>query len=127
MNYQVILNTDQSINLSDVQNLDASSFTKTLNDRNISFINFSGAIVNKGLISLIQPDNVEDGEKKVQIQLNNGQALIVGVDDDFNATEIVNLLNERINQFICIGKLIITKNLIGTIVPVNEVDPSHEE
>lgn len=127
MNYQVILNTDQSINLSDVQNLDASSFTKTLNDRNISFINFSGAIVNKNLIALVLPENAADGEKQVKIQLNNGQTIILGVDEDFNANEVVNLLNDRLIQFINIGKSIISKSLIGTIVPVNEVDPSHEE
>lgn len=127
MNYEVILNTDQSINLNGVVNFNTSDFTKLLNERSISFVNFSGAIVNKNLIALVLPENATDGEKQVKIQLNNGQTIILGVDEDFNANEVVNLLNDRLIQFINIGKSIISKSLIGTIVPVNEVDPSHEE
>ena len=119
MDYRVELNNGQVINLSGVNEFDTNNFVKSLNSR-VSFINFGGAIVNKNLIALINPENVDEGNEKINVQLNNGNSIIVGVDDDFNADEVVLSLNDLNALFVAIGKLIINKNLIGTITPAAE-------
>lgn len=119
MDYRVELNNGQVINLSGVNEFDTNNFVKSLNSR-ISFINFGGAIVNKNLIAFINPENVDEGNEKINVQLNNGNSIIVGVDDDFNADEVVLSLNDLNVLFVAIGKLIINKNHIGTITPAAE-------
>ncbi|TSI02375.1 hypothetical protein [Lysinibacillus sp. BW-2-10] len=55
MNYQVQLNNGQTINLNGVQGFDTASFTQTLNNREIQFVNIGGAIVNKNIVISITP------------------------------------------------------------------------
>lgn len=50
MDYQVQLNNGQLLKLKEVENFNATEFTKTLNDRSIQFVNLGGAIINKGII-----------------------------------------------------------------------------
>ncbi|MEK4494506.1 hypothetical protein [Ureibacillus sp. FSL W8-0352] len=57
MNYQVHLNTGQIITLNGVTDFNAATFTQTLNDRQIYFVNIGGAIVNKNTIMSIVPVN----------------------------------------------------------------------
>lgn len=55
MDYQVQLNNGQLLNLKEVENFNATEFTKTLNDRSIQFVNLGGAIINKGILISITP------------------------------------------------------------------------
>lgn len=55
MDYQVQLNNGQTIKLNGVTDFDANTFTQTLNNREIQFINLGGAIINKNLIGSITP------------------------------------------------------------------------
>lgn len=55
MNYKVQLNNGQLLNLKEVENFNATEFTKTLNDRSIQFVNLGGAIINKGILISITP------------------------------------------------------------------------
>jgi len=55
MDYQIQLNNGQSINMKGVTDFDAIAFTQMLNNREITFVNIAGAILNKNLIASITP------------------------------------------------------------------------
>lgn len=55
MDYQVQLNSGQIIKLSNVVDFNPDDFVKTLNDRQIQFINIGGAIINKNIILSMTP------------------------------------------------------------------------
>lgn len=54
MNYQVQLNNGQTINLTNAE-FDAATFTATLNDQKVNFVNIGGAIINKHIIVSVLP------------------------------------------------------------------------
>lgn len=54
MNYQVRLNTGQTIDLTNAE-LDSATFTAALNDAENMFVNIGGAIINKHIILSIVP------------------------------------------------------------------------
>lgn len=54
MDYQVQLNNSQTITMKGAS-LDSASFTQTLNDNSVMFVDIGGAIINKHLISAIIP------------------------------------------------------------------------
>lgn len=54
MNYQVLLNDNQKIDLINAE-FDATSFKATLNDQKINFVNIGGAIINKHIIISVLP------------------------------------------------------------------------
>ena len=54
MNYQVLLNNGQEINLQNAE-FDANTFTETLNNPQINFVNIGGAIINKHIIISVLP------------------------------------------------------------------------
>lgn len=54
MDYQVLLNNNQKIDLKNAE-FDAVTFTETLNDQRINFVNFGGAIINKHTILSVVP------------------------------------------------------------------------
>lgn len=60
MKYHVQLNNGQVINLNGVNEFDPNSFTQTLNNREIQFVNLGGAIINKNLIGSITPVSSEE-------------------------------------------------------------------
>ncbi|MGR6904943.1 hypothetical protein [Lysinibacillus sp. BSL11] len=54
MNYQVQLNNGHAINLTNAE-FDVATFTATLNDQKINFVNIGGAIINKHIIISVLP------------------------------------------------------------------------
>ncbi|WP_025117124.1 hypothetical protein [Lysinibacillus fusiformis] len=54
MDYQVLLNNRQAINLQNAE-FDVATFTATLNDQKINFVNIGGAIINKHIIISVLP------------------------------------------------------------------------
>lgn len=54
MDYQVQLNNGQAITLNGAI-FDAESFTESLNNREINFVNLGGAVINKHIIISIIP------------------------------------------------------------------------
>jgi len=54
MDYQVLLNNGQTINLKNAE-FDSTAFTATLNDQKITFVNIGGAIINKHIIVSVLP------------------------------------------------------------------------
>ena len=54
MDYQVKLNDGQIITLNNAE-FDVQGFTNALNDNNFTFVNISGAVVNKHIILCILP------------------------------------------------------------------------
>lgn len=61
MDYQVQLNNGQAINLTNAE-FDATTFTTTLNDQKINFVNIGGAIINKHIIISVLPVSVTQTE-----------------------------------------------------------------
>lgn len=57
MDYSVLLNNGQTINLTGVTDFNPENFTEILNTREIQFVNIGGAIVNKHIILSITPIN----------------------------------------------------------------------
>ncbi|WP_025115341.1 hypothetical protein [Lysinibacillus fusiformis] len=57
MDYQVLLNNNQTIDLKNAE-FDSEAFTETLNDQRINFVNFGGAIINKHTILSVLPVTV---------------------------------------------------------------------
>lgn len=55
MNYQVTLNNGQQVKLTGVTDFNTVTFTQTLNNREIQFVNIGGAIINKNIIISITP------------------------------------------------------------------------
>lgn len=55
MDYQIQLNNGQALTMKGVTDFDATAFTQMLNNREITFVNISGAIINKNLIASITP------------------------------------------------------------------------
>lgn len=60
MDYQVQLNK-QAINIKNAE-FDATTFTTTLNDQKINFVNIGGAIINKHIIISVLPVSVTQTE-----------------------------------------------------------------
>ncbi|MEY2355909.1 hypothetical protein [Lysinibacillus capsici] len=54
MDYQVLLNNGQVINLKNAE-FDTIAFTATLNDQKINFVNIGGYILNKHIIVSVVP------------------------------------------------------------------------
>jgi len=59
MDYQIQLNNGQAINMKSVTDFDATAFTQMLNNREITFVNIAGAILNKNLIASITPTTTQ--------------------------------------------------------------------
>lgn len=64
MNYQVQLNNGQTINLTNAE-FDVATFTATLNDQKINFVNIGGAIINKHIIISVLPTSATETETQV--------------------------------------------------------------
>lgn len=61
MDYQVQLNNGQAINLTNAE-FDVATFTATLNDQKINFVNIGGAIINKHIIISVLPTSATETE-----------------------------------------------------------------
>lgn len=64
MDYQVLLNNGQAINLQNAE-FDIATFTATLNDQKINFVNIGGAIINKHIIISVLPVTATQTETQV--------------------------------------------------------------
>ncbi|KAB2335091.1 hypothetical protein [Bacillus mesophilum] len=88
----------------------------TLNNQRIQIMTIGNVLVNKNVIQSISPESRET-DSNLYISYQNG-LVVEAYDENFNSTDLGNKLNDQKNLFVAVGDVIINKNLLKMIAPV---------
>lgn len=97
-------------------------YVAVLNDETVFSIAVGDMVTQKNNIQSIVPvytDETTPVERQIAIHTNQG-GVITAYTDTYNAQEVSAALNDRINQFVLIGGVIIHRHNANLIMPAQE-------